>query len=287
MASRRPLTLASGQSQEITDTDYLLASYYQFGSGGPLLKGNSGRIDFRDSADSTYTSLGAGSILLFSGANAGTLSWTPTAARSIEFPDSSGTVGVLDSSGQLPVTTLFINSQIVLTGQSGRMNIRNSANNNFSSIACNTVLVSGATGSGSVNLSLGSGSGNFTATIPMETGTILTTASTANGYLLDAAPDRGSLSGSIALDVTKSGAKVTVTGNVTFSFSGSITTGYVKGFLLQIVNGGAYAITWPSSIKWASATAPTLTTSGTDYLTLYTIDGGTTWSGGVSAKDAR
>jgi hypothetical protein len=50
-------------------------------------------------------------------------------------------------------------------------------------------------------------------------------------------------------------------------------------------NGGAYIITWPVSLNFPLGVAPTLTTSGTDIIVVYTYDGGTTYNGFVVGKN--
>lgn len=97
----------------------------------------------------------------------------------------------------------------------------------------------------------------------------------------------GSVSGSTAITMTNSGATATIAGNTTFTFSGSITSANVKGFLLQLTNGGAFAITWPASVKWPGGVAPVLTPSGVDFIMLVTIDGGTNWRGTLQGRDSR
>ncbi len=49
---------------------------------------------------------------------------------------------------------------------------------------------------------------------------------------------------------------------------------------------GARTITWPASVKWGNAGAPTLTTTASkmDMISLFTVDGGTTWYGALGAK---
>lgn len=98
----------------------------------------------------------------------------------------------------------------------------------------------------------------------------------------------GSISGAQTITYT-SGTVVaaTITGTTTFTFSSPPTSGRVGTFTLELTNGGAFAITWPTSVKWPGGTAPTLTTSGVDVLVFYTRDGGTTWRGSVAQKDSR
>ena len=76
----------------------------------------------------------------------------------------------------------------------------------------------------------------------------------------------------------------TLTENVTYTFSNPATSGKASAFTLKVVqDSGAsgYTITWPSSVDWAAATAPTLTAtaSAVDYFVFITTDGGTTYYG--------
>jgi hypothetical protein len=90
----------------------------------------------------------------------------------------------------------------------------------------------------------------------------------------------GSVSGSTTIDLT-AGNSVTATtgGAITWTFSNPTASDELCGFVLKLVNGGSATQTWPASVDWPSATAPTLTTSGTDVLVFITCDGGTTYYG--------
>lgn len=74
----------------------------------------------------------------------------------------------------------------------------------------------------------------------------------------------------------------TLSGGQTLTFTNPAASGTACSFSLIITNGGSATLTYPSSVDWAAATAPTLTTSGIDILTFTTIDGGTIWYGIVS-----
>ena len=74
----------------------------------------------------------------------------------------------------------------------------------------------------------------------------------------------------------------TISGVTTFTLSNVAATGTVSEFILELTNGGAFAVTWWSGIKWVAGTAPTLTVSGLDTIFFYTRDGGTTWRGYVA-----
>ena len=70
----------------------------------------------------------------------------------------------------------------------------------------------------------------------------------------------------------------TVNANTTFVFNNApILRAF--GFTIALTNAGAYVITWPNTVRWAGATAPILTSAGTDVLTFYTLDGGNSYYG--------
>jgi len=79
----------------------------------------------------------------------------------------------------------------------------------------------------------------------------------------------------------------TITTATTLTVSNTASTGIVNTFILDLINGGAGAITWWSGVKWVAGTAPTLTASGRDSLGFFTHDGGTTWTGLVLGKDIK
>ena len=78
---------------------------------------------------------------------------------------------------------------------------------------------------------------------------------------------------------------VTISAATTLTFS-NVPAGKAATFNLIITNGGAATVTWPTSVKWASGTAPTLTESGVDVLTFLPPGGGVTWSGTVAITAA-
>ena len=77
--------------------------------------------------------------------------------------------------------------------------------------------------------------------------------------------------------------EITLTGNCTFTFSNPSASGNATSFTLILKQDGtgSRTTTWPGSVDWPAATAPTLTTteSAVDILTFFTTDGGTTWYG--------
>jgi len=77
--------------------------------------------------------------------------------------------------------------------------------------------------------------------------------------------------------------ELTLTGNVTYTFSNPPATGISGSFtLIQKQDGtGSRTVTWPASVDWAGGTAPTVTAtaSGVDVFAFITVDGGASWLG--------
>ena len=75
----------------------------------------------------------------------------------------------------------------------------------------------------------------------------------------------------------------TPSGATTVAFTNAPASGKAVGFAVEI-NGDGSAITWPDSVKWHEATAPTATATKELY-TFVTTDGGTTYYGRKAAED--
>ena len=76
----------------------------------------------------------------------------------------------------------------------------------------------------------------------------------------------------------------TLSENTTFTFSNPPASGTAYAFALRVIqdaSASGYTLTWPTSVDWAAATAPTLTAtaSAKDVFVFYTRDGGTNWYG--------
>jgi hypothetical protein len=88
----------------------------------------------------------------------------------------------------------------------------------------------------------------------------------------------GNITTTQALDLTTGNVfTATVTGAVVLSVTNVPASGTCASLSLIITNGGSHTVTWPTGTKWPGGTAPTLTTSGTDTIIGYTVNGGTTW----------
>ena len=79
---------------------------------------------------------------------------------------------------------------------------------------------------------------------------------------------------------------LTTSGATTFTFSNPPTTGTAYAFVLKVVGGGTYALTWPAAVQWQGGTTPDYPLSGETYVYGFlTHDGGTTWYGFLGGAD--
>ena len=107
------------------------------------------------------------------------------------------------------------------------------------------------------------------------------------GIVTSALGDLGGGSDTIDLTVANSITATVSTATQTLVFSNPTASDECCSFVLKLVNGGSQTVNWPASVDWAGATAPTLTTSGTDILVFITWDGGTIWHGSTFSLDTK
>jgi hypothetical protein len=118
----------------------------------------------------------------------------------------------------------------------------------------------------------------------------------ANGDVTLAAELKATSYNEAYVAVTSSGAATTVncetgnsfshtlTENTTFTFSNPPASGTSYSFSIEIIqdaSASGFTVTWPTSVDWPAATAPTLTAtaSAKDIFVFTTRDGGTNWYG--------
>jgi len=102
--------------------------------------------------------------------------------------------------------------------------------------------------------------------------------------------ENATVTGTVGIDLNNGNVhSVTLTGNATLTFDNPVATGDSSSFTLIVKQDGtgSRTITWPGSVAWAAATAPTLTTTANkfDVLAFTTVDGGTRWFGFVAGQD--
>lgn len=85
--------------------------------------------------------------------------------------------------------------------------------------------------------------------------------------------------------------RITLSAATTLAFTGVPASGVAFSVSLWIIQNatGGFATTWWSGIRWASGTAPALTTTANarNVVTLTTFDGGATWDGFFIGRDMR
>lgn len=92
----------------------------------------------------------------------------------------------------------------------------------------------------------------------------------------------GNVSGATTIDLSLGTViTATVTAATTFSVTNIPSSTQYVSFTLVLTNGGRFTTTWMSGTKWQNSTAPTLSVIGTDVLTFFTTDNGTSWRGSV------
>lgn len=100
--------------------------------------------------------------------------------------------------------------------------------------------------------------------------------------------DAGNSGTAITLNLANGNVqKLTLTGNCTITLT-SPASGAMRSLTLLVFQDatGSRTITWPGTVKWGNAGAPTLTTTASkmDMISLFTVDGGTNWYGALGAK---
>lgn len=102
---------------------------------------------------------------------------------------------------------------------------------------------------------------------------------TSLGPVSEKSQDLGTISGAVTIDLSAGLSVIATVGGATTLAFANAPAGGTATVLLRLTNGGAYTVTWPSTIKWPGGNAPTLTASGVDLVILATSDGGATWWG--------
>ena len=128
---------------------------------------------------------------------------------------------------------------------------------------------------------VGNITGNASLNLPLTGGTM-------TGAITAIRETQISLGASSAIDLSLGNLFTkSINSSTKFSVLNCLSSGTSNSFILELVNAGAFTITWFSGIKWAEGIAPILTASGVDVLGFYSYDGGVTWKGLVLGNDMK
>ena len=236
------------------------------------------------------------------------LATDPTADRTITLPDATGTVALAGGAtttvtvADTTDTTCFVGLWEDATGDLGPKSdagiTYNAGTGTLTATAFAGPVTGAVTGNASTATALATGrtingvsfdgTANITvvdsAALPLAGGTLSGTVNAADQILQrpvikDYAETKVAMAAH-AVDLSLGNVQTyTLSGNQTLTFTNPPATGKAGSFTLIVTNGGSATLTWPSSVDWAAATAPTLTASGIDVLTFLTVDNGTIWYG--------
>jgi len=274
----------------------------------------SARITGDLTVSGTTVTVDAASILakdriVFEGATADAYETTllvtdPTADRTLTLPDSTGTLALTGGASTAVTvadttdTTCFVGLFESATGDLGPKSDAGITYNAGTGTLTATALAGPLTGNSSTATALATartingvsfdGTANITvvdsAALPLAGGTLSGTVNAADQILQrpvmkDYAETKVAMAAH-AVDLSLGNVQTyTLSGNQTLTFTNPPASGSAGSFTLIVTNGGSATLTWPTSVDWAAATAPTLTSSGVDVLTFLTVDGGTIWYG--------
>jgi hypothetical protein len=202
------------------------------------------------------------------------LATDPTADRTITLPDASGTVAMTSGlAAYLPLAGGAVTGAITTNSTFDGVDIatRDAVLTSTTTTANAALPKAGGTLTGAVD----AGDQIISKAVFKDVGETLVTNGT---------------SGAAATIDLENGNfyKITLTANCTLTFSNPPASGTAGSFTLFLVQDGtgSRTVTWPGTVDWSAATAPTLTTTAAavDVLTFITLDGGTIWNGFVAGQ---
>lgn len=154
-------------------------------------------------------------------------------------------------------------------------------------IAAGNIAVTRNVSTGNLSVTENASFGNITFTGNVS-GNISATFKSAREFLVQT-----STSGATTVDLSTSNwFRYTLTGNSTFTFANAPASGNVFTVQLLLIqgSGGNKTVSWGNTIYWAGGQVPPATTAAsgnTDLWTMTTYDGGSTFIGTLTVKDAR
>lgn len=162
--------------------------------------------------------------------------------------------------------------------------VNKGAANGYAGLNASTLVPTAQLGTGTANNTTFL-RGDNTWAVPAGGGGAAVTPTDGGGETFFNAGNSGT---AITLDLVNGNVqRVTLTGNCTITLT-SPASGAMRAMTLLVFQDatGSRTITWPGSVKWGLAGAPTLSTGPglMDIVSLFTVDGGTNWYAALGAK---
>lgn len=171
-------------------------------------------------------------------------------------------------------TSVSVSGSMVITGQT---DLRGSVSVSGTSTFRGSVVVSGAA--------------VFSSTVDVSATTTFYDKEVVRPLFKDYALVNNALasvSASVSIDLTLGNyISAYVAGSTSFLFVNPPASPAAGGFILELTNGGAHTVAWPSAVNWPKGVVPVLTSGGVDIFTFVTDNGGTDWYGVLSVKDGK
>jgi hypothetical protein len=245
------------------------------GSGISITNGNGSITIAASGASGTVTSVsGTGTVQGI------TLSGTVTSSGNLTLGGSLSAINLASQvTGTLPVANGGTGITAFGSGVATFLNTPSSANL--------AAAVTNETGTGSLVFGTNPTLTGFTLGGEAACADNLVTRPTLKDYAVEGSA-LGSTGASPAINLNNANFfSATVSAICTFTFSNPPASGDFGAFVLELTNGGAFAITWPASVDWPGGVPPSLSAAGKDQLVFTTRDAGTTWLGFVAGYDIK
>lgn len=274
----------SGTWGETTNLNFDIIDRLISGVGSITLSGTTHTLTTTDGtlSDGMY------SVLLLGGTPSGTntITVSPNDAQKLYFVknDCGQTVIFTQGSG---TSVSILDGEYALIYCDGGGATANVAELQQSILNISTI---GTTENSKVVTTNASGNVTFSGDVAIS-GDVTTTGGTTTGTLNEGFSTVTSSSNATTIDCTAANNFAhTLTEATTFTFSNAPSSGTAYAFTLKLVqdaSASAFAVTWPSAVRWSRGVEPTLitTASSVTLFTFYTHDGGVNWYGFVAGRD--
>ena len=247
---------------------------------------NTGRLVFKTNGSTTALTLDSAQVATFAGGVTVTGNLT-VAGTTTSFGDNDKIV--LGDGQDLQIFHDGSNS-VILDNGTGNLNIKADEFNVMNAAGNETKIAAASNGAATLyydntaRIATTATGGAVTGQVTATAGGDITGEFIADSYNETYAAVTSSSNATTVDCHTGNAFSHTLTENTTFTFSNPPASGTAFSFSIEIIQDGSasgYSVTWPGTVDWPAATAPTLTAtaSAKDVFVFYTRDGGTNYLG--------